>query len=135
MGLHPRAVATMMLLVLELLARGYRVCLSTHSPQVLEMIWALQELRAGSGKAEDLLDLFAVKKSAGLVRIAAAALKKQAKVYAFEQGQARDISALDPFSEDAREADWGGLTAFSERASRIVARAANARNGAGHEIP
>ena len=40
MGLHPRAIAVVMLMVFELMARGYRVCISTHSPQVLDAVWA-----------------------------------------------------------------------------------------------
>jgi predicted ATPase len=34
MGLHPRAISVLLLMVLELVTRGYRVCLSTHSPQI-----------------------------------------------------------------------------------------------------
>jgi AAA domain, putative AbiEii toxin, Type IV TA system len=45
MGLHPRAIASMFIIVLELLWRGYKVCLSTHSPQVLDLVWALRNLR------------------------------------------------------------------------------------------
>ena len=42
MGRHPRAIDVLMLMTLELVVRGYRVCLSTHSPQVLEVLWALR---------------------------------------------------------------------------------------------
>ena len=35
MGLHPQAILSVMLLVLDLLRRGYRVAISTHSPLVL----------------------------------------------------------------------------------------------------
>ena len=45
MGLHPRAIAVVLLLVLELLWRGYRVCLSSHSPHVLDLVWALQVIK------------------------------------------------------------------------------------------
>lgn len=44
MGLHPQAVTVFMLLVLDLLWRGYRVVLSTHSPIVITALWALQRL-------------------------------------------------------------------------------------------
>ncbi|MEW6755646.1 MAG: AAA family ATPase, partial [Candidatus Latescibacterota bacterium] len=37
MGLHPEAISVVMLVVLELLWRGYRVVLSTHSPHVLDV--------------------------------------------------------------------------------------------------
>lgn len=45
MGLHPRAINVVLLMVLELVARGYRVCVSTHSPQVLEAVWAIRQLQ------------------------------------------------------------------------------------------
>ena len=40
MGLHPRAIEVLLLMTMELVSRGYRVCLSSHSPQVLEALWA-----------------------------------------------------------------------------------------------
>jgi len=58
MGLHPRAISIVLLLAFELVARGYRVCLSTHSPQVLDAVWALQHLRENHAGAEALLDIF-----------------------------------------------------------------------------
>lgn len=45
MGLHPRAISLTMLMVLELLWHGYRLCRSTHSPHVLNIVWALQTLK------------------------------------------------------------------------------------------
>jgi hypothetical protein len=45
MGLHPQAVTVVMLLVLDLLWRGYRVALSTHSPHVLTAVWMLRRLK------------------------------------------------------------------------------------------
>lgn len=46
MGLHPQAVTVVMLLVLDLLWRGYRIVLSTQSPIVVTAVWALQRLAA-----------------------------------------------------------------------------------------
>ena len=45
MGLHPQAVTAVMLLVLDLLWRNYRVVLSTHSPHVLTMLWMMRQLK------------------------------------------------------------------------------------------
>jgi hypothetical protein len=58
MGLHPRAISAVLLLVLELLRRGYKVVLSSHSPVVLEMVWALQEFKKLSGDEADLRKMF-----------------------------------------------------------------------------
>lgn len=125
MGLHPRAIAVVLLLLLELLARGYRVCLSTHSPQVLELVWAMETLRAKKRAPVDLLSLFDAPRSAVLKDMASKVLQKHSKVYYFDPGSdVRDISNLDPSSEEASEASWGGLLEFSSRANRIVARAA-----------
>ena len=55
MGLHPRAISAVLLIVLELMTRGYKVCLSTHSPQVLELVWALEALRNHKGQPDALL--------------------------------------------------------------------------------
>ena len=123
MGLHPRAISTVLLIVLELMTRGYRVCLSTHSPQVLELVWALEVLRKHGGKANDLLDLFGAPHSQPLSRMAALAIEKTSKVYCFEPGGiVKDITELDPSSEEAQEATWGGLLEFSARANDTVAK-------------
>jgi hypothetical protein len=52
-------------------------------------------------------------------------LQKTAKVWYFdrENGTTRDISDLDPSSEEVGDAGWGGLTEFSGRANAAVARA------------
>ena len=47
---------------------------------------------------------------------------KSARVYFFdrESGSTREISNLDPASEDELEAGWGGLTSFSGRVGEVV---------------
>lgn len=124
MGLHPRAISVVLLLVLELMSRGYKVCLSTHSPQVLELVWALEALRKHHGSADDLLTLFDAPHSAGLREMAKSAIGKTSKVYYFDPGGiAQDITDLDPSSSEAQEASWGGLLEFSARANEMVAKA------------
>ena len=58
MGLHPRAISTFLLLVLELMKRDYKVLISTHSTVVLDMIWALRQIQECSGTERDVKDLF-----------------------------------------------------------------------------
>lgn len=123
MGLHPRAISVVLLLVLELMSRGYKVCLSTHSPQVLELVWALEALRKHKGEADDLLSLFNAPHSAALRDMAKTAVGKTSKVYYFDPaGTAKDITDLDPASTEAQEATWGGLLEFSARANETVAK-------------
>jgi hypothetical protein len=125
MGLHPRAISVVMLLVFELVARGYRVCLSTHSSQVLDAIWALKNLRENGAKPEALLSVFGAPKTAPMLKLANDVMSKTQRVHYFDRdsGITRDISALDPGAEESGEAGWGGLSEFSGRASAAVARA------------
>ncbi len=130
MGLHPYATSVVMLLVLELLWRGYRVCISTHSPQVLDVVWAMGTIRSHCAGANALLDVFGAHKTPPLRQVAEAALLKTCRVYFFGQdGRSRDISALDPGSDDVREAGWGGLSEFSGRVNETVAKVVSAATG------
>jgi hypothetical protein len=125
MGLHPEAIQAVLLIVLELLWRGYRVCLSTHSPDVLDLIWALRNIREARKDGRTLMRIFHDRPSPSLVRVGDAALRKETKVYFFEreEGKTHDISALDPASQRKDEWGWGGLTEFSSRVSDLVADA------------
>lgn len=122
MGLHPRAIAATMAFVLELLRRGYRVALSTHSTQVLDVVWGLRRLQGAKANWEDVLRMIGLDHERGLRRAAERALETSVTTYYLERGVATlDISDLDPLAEDAAEAGWGGLTAFSERVATVVA--------------
>lgn len=123
MGLHPRAISAVLFMVLELLHRGYRVCISTHSPQVLDLLWALRVLIEKGAGPEWVLQLFDVGKQPKNKEIADSVLEKDLKVYYLdrEEGSAINISGLNPASESAHELNWGGLTEFSARASDVVA--------------
>jgi len=123
MGLHPNAISVTMLLVIELLSRGYKVCLSTHSPHVLDVVWALRTMHEQNGSIQDVLDLFDLPKNPPTKQLAEAVLQKDMRVYFFQRnGQVQDISGLDPGAEDGAESGWGGLSGFSSRVGDIVAR-------------
>jgi len=123
MGLHPTAISAVLLLVLELLSRGYRVCISTHSPHVLDMVWALKVIKRHNAGPEKLLELFDVPSTPSVKSMAEKVLQKYARVYYFDPTtrRAKDISELDPGANDAAESGWGGLTEFSGRTADIVA--------------
>jgi hypothetical protein len=127
MGLHPKAISAVMLLVLELLSRGYRVCISTHSPQVLDVVWALKVFQRHSAKSRRFLDIFEVEPTQNMKSMADEVLKKDARVYYFdpESHTTRDISELDPGAEEVAESGWGGLAEFSGRVQNIVAEVVN----------
>jgi len=126
MGLHPRAIAVVLLLVLELVARGYRVCLSTHSPQVLDAIWALRHLKANRADPNTVLEIFEAERTQSMRKLATTVLEKALRVFYFdrESGKTRDISDLDPAAEEKGLSGWGGLSEFSGRANTVVARSA-----------
>jgi len=126
MGLHPKAVSTLLMLVLELLSRGYRVCLSTHSQQIIDLVWAWQALKATRGSSpESLLDILGAPRSQPIRSVAKAVFAKPIRVYYFERGaEVREISRLDPDSDTGAEASWGGLLEFSGKANQAVADAA-----------
>ena len=132
MGLHPQAILSVMLLVLDLLRRGYRVAISTHSPLVLDIIWALKKLQQWHEyvKESDVLKLFGgLSINKVTYAIARAALSKDYRVYymndqAGEGAVAQDISALDPGAEEESMSGWGGLTGISSQISNVIGRIA-----------
>jgi len=130
MGLHPQAVTVVLLLVLDLLWRGYRVVLSTHSPHVLTAIWMLRRLQEHRARWQLVCRAFDVRPSPQLRKVAESVLTKTYRVHllAFESdGKVRssDISNLDPDDPDERVSGWGGLTELSSRFGDAVRDAVN----------
>ncbi len=128
MGLHPSGIGAVINLILELRSRGYRVCISTHSPHVLDIIWALGFLQSNRGTEKDVLNLLNLKSNPKTRRLAQNVLESSFKTYYFSRdGRVHDISRLDPGSENIAENGWGGLTEFSGRVGDVVAEVANRR--------
>jgi hypothetical protein len=130
-GLHPKAISVVLLLVLNLLSRGYCVCLSTHSPHVLDVVWALNVFKEHRGDPRTLLKLFDVEATQTMRSMAEKVLRKDARVYYFDQasGETSDISRLYPGADEAAEAGWGGLTEFSGRVADSVAEVVGGSEG------
>lgn len=122
MGLHPKAISAFLLVVLELLRRGYRVYLSTHSPHVLDVVWALGLFRKNQAKPKDVRRIFEIRGGPFVDEIARTALNKTYRTYYFPTGRpAIDISSLDPADKQAEIRGWGGLTAFTANIGDVVA--------------
>lgn len=121
MGLHPYAVHGMMMLLLDLLRRGYRLLLSTHSLAVLDIVWALQVFK--QYKDEDaVLKLAGWPRRGEYYKLARCALEKTYRVFYFPpEGDVLDISSLHPGDEDIHVAGWGGLSEFSGYVADLVA--------------
>lgn len=128
MGLHSKAIQAVMLLILELMDRGYRVALSTHSPAVLEVVWALQELKANNASVSAVRKIFGLDSSRwDIGELAKHSLRKTYRVFYMDYDGdrviSRDISNLDPGSPNLSEASWGELTSLSARVNAVVADA------------
>jgi len=130
MGLHPQAIAVFMLLVLDLLWRGYKVVISTHSPLVLDVLWAIRQLSQHRARWQLLSDAFDVKEGNSSVRkVMIHALEANYRVFFMDINRqdhhvtSREISGLDPEAMESGEATWGGLTGFSTRFGVAVRRA------------
>jgi hypothetical protein len=130
MGLHPKAIVSFGLLVLELLFRGYRVVLSTHSPIILDIVWAIRQLvQIPEDRAiKALREIFCLSHPSGLIKaVLKSALTKEYRTYFFDRRlrgvSTLDISSLDPGDADQNVAGWGGLSGFSGRIAHIVGEA------------
>ncbi len=77
-----------------------------------------------------LCDAFSVKPTRPLLEVATKALSAKTRVYVLQFADndkvwSKDISSLDPGSDDSDVTGWGGLAGFSENFSNAVRRAAN----------
>ncbi len=125
MGLHPNGIGAVINLILELRLRGYRICLSTHSSHVLDIVWAIQFLQKNGGSSGDIVKLLNLPSTQKTKDLATCSLKSKFKTYYFKRdGKVCDISNLDPGSKNVAEEGWGGLTEFSGRVGDVVAEVA-----------
>ncbi len=127
MGLHPKAIESVIIEVIELLHQGYKVILSTHSSIFVDFAWTLQWLRGLNDKTfiRAMCTLFNLKDDANSEALFDGLKSKSVKVYYFdtkdEEGVvATDISSLDVMDSDQIISEWGGLSSFASRASEIV---------------
>lgn len=130
MGLHPQAITAVLLLVLDLLWREYRVVISTHSPHVLTMLWMMNRLKEHGASWQLVCEALDIAASQQMQPVAESALKKDYRAYelAFDAAgkvHSKDISALDPSAEDPGVSGWGGLTEYSSRFGEAVRTAVN----------
>ena len=119
-----------MLLVLDLLWRGYRVVLSTHSPIVLTAVWMLRRLQEEKAGWQSVCDGFGVPRGRDLQKVAETALTKDLATFLFTidpKGRVtnKDISTLDPGDDDEDVSGWGGLTGFASSFGAAVRDAVN----------
>jgi predicted ATPase len=125
MGLHPQAILSLILIAMELIWRGYRLIISTHSPVIPQAIWAIHNVKELHGKADHLSQIFQIEKSSMTQVFNEILENKTFNSYFFKfkneaQVLVEDISTLDPWDIDDDVADWGGLTRFSSRVTEVI---------------
>ncbi|MEM1333391.1 MAG: AAA family ATPase [Actinomycetota bacterium] len=127
MGLHPQAILAVMVLVTNLVARGYRVVLSTHHPLVLDVVWTIGRIRdSGVDRPSAALCRALLGRiDPGLEQDCARILDKDLRVAALNYDKSQhvfstDISSLDPSDADETISGWGGLTGVSDQLMAAV---------------
>ena len=129
MGLHPLAIQTIILQIIEFIHAGYQVLVSTHSPVLLEFVWAYNYLKniPVDIRVDALCEIFGLRNSKRTnLNFMADIYDKEIKTYFFSRKNGKvvslDISSLDVYSNDVAENEWGGLTQFSTKANSIVSK-------------
>lgn len=130
MGLHPRAIISVILQILELIqSRGYKVIVSTHSTVFLEFAWAFTLLKDNrKGRYDALNEIFNVPEGSPVREMLEGFFNKTIKTYYFRRSNgngrvvSHDISSLDVTATDNIIAEWGGLSEFSSRVSEVVSK-------------
>ena len=130
MGLHPRAIISVILQILELIQTGgYKVIVSTHSPVFLEFAWAFNLLKTNANQCyEALYEVFNVPVGSPVREMLEGLFNKSIKTYYFRRRNrngkvvSHDISSLDVSASDNIIAEWGGLSEFSSRVSEVVSK-------------
>ena len=128
MGLHPKAIQSVLLEIIELMQLGYKVIISTHSTTPLEFAWAMNAIK-GNPDADmhaAMSELFGIRENTTAATLFDNMSDKTVKTYYFSSKtrdggvKAYDISSLDAASENTDVADWGGLSLFSGRSADVV---------------
>ena len=128
MGLHSKAISALLVVFLELLRRGYKVIVSTHSAQILELVWAIRLIAQSKNAPARLRQLLDLKPNVFSKNLAETVLNgKIFKTYYFSRQDktvnVKDISTLDAEDPDEAVSDWGGLTLFSTKSADVVTEA------------
>jgi len=126
MGLHPQAIKSVLLQIIDLLSRGYQVIVSTHSPVLLEFAWAFNILKNSTATDSALFELFEISKTPGTKRLFDKILSKSINTYYFDRENntvvAKDISTLDAGNDDKAVSEWGGLSSFVTKVTDVASK-------------
>jgi AAA domain, putative AbiEii toxin, Type IV TA system len=125
LGLHPDGILAILTLLFEVSRRGYNLVLSTHSPLILDVLWAMRHLSERQSGWKKLLGILGVRQTQFTRRFAQALLAKRQSIVHLRFSNlkvvSRDISALDPLAADPDEAGWGGLLNHNTAIANAIA--------------
>ena len=130
MGLHPKAIESILLQICELICEGYKVIVSTHSSLFIEFAWAFNTLKKNneSDIHAALCDLFKVKTTSSVGKMLGKFIENSIRTYFFslsgETGSvsAKDISSRDDMSDEVDLSEWGGIMDFATRTNDTVSK-------------
>ena len=128
MGLHPKAIISVILQIIELIKTGgYQVVISSHSPVFLEFAWAFNLLKTIKQRDSALCELFDIPEGSPASMILSGLFEKTIKTYYFNHSSndkvdTTDISSLDAGATDDMISEWGGISSFATKTSEIVSK-------------
>lgn len=125
MGLHPQSISVLLLILFELLRRGYKVIVSTHSSQIPELIWAIQLLAKWNADPMHLLKLLDLNVTPFSTELTKTVFEEKVfkTYYLSPYNEVKNISTLDAEDSDEAVSDWGGLTLFSTKVADVLSEA------------
>lgn len=129
MGLHPKAIESILLQICELICDGYKVIVSTHSSLFIEFAWAFNSLKSADANIYSALCyIFKVSKTSSVGVMLQNFTEKNIRTYYFSRSEGngevttKDISSLDVMSDEIDLSEWGGIMGFSTRTNDAVSR-------------
>lgn len=129
MGLHPKAIISVILQILELMqVGGYKVIVSTHSPVFLEFAWGFNVLKSNRYQYDALYEMFNIPAASPVRDMLQGLFDKNICTYYFKRKNrngkvvSHDISSLDVTDANNIVSEWGGLSEFSSKVSEVVSK-------------
>jgi hypothetical protein len=137
LGLHPKALFALGISVLHLMARGYRVVVSTHSPLMVDFAWALGHLRKSLldrnlDHSKKFLSAFSLTSTAANKALIDKVKDSKTRTFYLSYSKntsglaltvlSQDISNLKTYSTNADEASWGELLKYSTHLADVIAQ-------------
>lgn len=128
MGLHPKAIESVLLEIIELMQMGYKVIISTHSTTPLEFAWVVNALKNNldTNIRAALSELFDIKPTSTAAQLFDGLRERVINTYYFSSNNktskvlSKDISSLDAGSDNSDISDWGGLSLFAGKSANVV---------------